>query len=486
MSNIINTSLGKTRKVRPRRIWFEKIMALLALINLVLVFFDLSYISGRDLYFHYFRYQNRPILTEFYDPVKGIQSHRETQKYLDTVESLKKIVVSEGLSSQKTQETLKLLRGLSVDMINQNPFALANKTGNLERIKNRLRLRMNSDSAKQAFESFWNQPYLTEENFQKEIGFYDQQIKPLLETNYFRVFAETGYFVDNFWLIDIWFIGIFALEFFITSWLISRRYTGVSWFDGMLWRWYNVFLLIPIWRFLRVISVIIRLNKADLIDLSPIKKQVRQGVAASIAKDISQLVIFEVIDLLQDSIRAGEITKFIYPNKNQNYVDINNINEPVEITKIILRTIIKDSLPHITPDVESLLTYSLEKTLKQNQAYAGISQLPGLDSLQKGISEKIIKETWKTFSDSLNQLIAEDSDFEILLAKLINNFRESLKTELSTTQSLEKIEFLLVDMLEEIKINYIQRLSQKDMDQIIEETRILQQKSQYLTYKKIN
>jgi len=38
---------------------------------------------------------------------------------------------------------------------------------------------------------------------------------------------------------------------------------------------------------------------------------------------------------------------------------------------------------------------------------------------------------------------------------------------------MNKIEILLVDLLEEIKINYVERLSQEDIEDILEQTRSL-------------
>jgi hypothetical protein len=71
-------------------------MALVALGNLSLVLFDISYVSGRDFYF-----RQLPVLTQLYDPFKGIEPHRDTQKYLETLEKLKTQVVQTGLPSPK-------------------------------------------------------------------------------------------------------------------------------------------------------------------------------------------------------------------------------------------------------------------------------------------------------------------------------------------------------------------------------------------------
>ena len=50
-----------------QQLYFERLMAIIATVNLCLVLFNLSYIPWRDLYWRKF-----PQITQIYDPVKGI------------------------------------------------------------------------------------------------------------------------------------------------------------------------------------------------------------------------------------------------------------------------------------------------------------------------------------------------------------------------------------------------------------------------------
>lgn len=56
-----------TRKVSPRSLWFDRLMAFLALANLGLVLFDLSYVPARDLYLRGFW-----TLGRVYEPLKDV------------------------------------------------------------------------------------------------------------------------------------------------------------------------------------------------------------------------------------------------------------------------------------------------------------------------------------------------------------------------------------------------------------------------------
>jgi hypothetical protein len=167
--------------VTRKHLWFERSMAIIASIGFLTTIFDLTYIPWRGFYFN-----NIPAITEFYDPFKGIEPHRETQRYLSAVEELKQVVKSNGLDSTATQSWLQELNTLSVSMIQNNPFQVAGKTGSLEKIKNDIRDRIGNPSAKGAFEIFWSKPYLTKAGWDREINFYDRQIKPLIRNNYYR------------------------------------------------------------------------------------------------------------------------------------------------------------------------------------------------------------------------------------------------------------------------------------------------------------
>ena len=105
-------------------------MAIAATVNLGLVLFDLSYIPWRDFYLRNFP----PGLTQVYDPIKGIEPHRETQNYLEAVNALKEQVSQTGLQSKQVETQLQELRRLSVEMIQNNPFQQANHSGTLETV----------------------------------------------------------------------------------------------------------------------------------------------------------------------------------------------------------------------------------------------------------------------------------------------------------------------------------------------------------------
>ena len=490
--------LTKTKSQARRNLWFERVMASLALVNLLLVLFDLSYIPLRNFWLQgkiqvlgfplgQIRFPGftveipLPPIAQWYDPIKGIEPYRDTQQYLKRVDDLENQMLATGLQSPQVTVILQDLRRRSEEMIDTNPFQLANKTGTLERIKNRMREQVfkNRDaSAKESFRVFWSQQYLAANNRERGLGFFNNEIRPLIETNYFRPIAESGEFVNRFWLIDIWFVIPFALEFLARTWFISRRHTGVSWLDAMLWRWYDIFLLLPVFRWLRIIPVTIRLNQAEWLDLDPIQKQISQGFVASIAEDLTEVVVVRVINQVQSSIRDGDITKWLSQREVRPYIDLNNTDEVAALTTIIMQLVVYQVLPKIRPDLEALLQHHLEKALNQSPAYQGLQKVPGMEQLQHELAGRLVKEISQAVYDGINSAMEPDPVGDQLFRRLIEHLSEALGSEIQAKQTLQKIQSLLTDLLEEIKINYVERLSEEDLEEVLEQTRAIRQIAQ--------
>ena len=493
MTIVRKSSSTKVKKYRPS-LWFERIMALVATINLCVVAFDASYVTLRDFWLSgqvrigdiktaYVELEGIKLdlipqnISDFilqYDVVKGIVPHRDTEDYLAKVELLKRELAtnSNNIESKTVNDLLGDLRRKSIEIIQTNPFAEANKTGNLERIKNKMRAYLPNadDSAKQAFWKFWTPDYFLK-NPTEELEFFDREIEPLFATNYYRNIGENGGFVNLFGFIDFPFGVLFALEFLSRTWFISHRRTGVSWLDAMLWRWYDIFFLIPFWRLFRIIPLTIRLNQARIINLNSIQKQISQGIVAGIAEDVTEVVVIRLINQIQTSIRQGDLGKLLSAQEANPYIDINNTNETAEIIRILAKTIVDRVLPSIQPEAETLLQYSIDKALKQSPAYRGIQLLPGGDRTITNLSHQLVSQTYSAFSSALQAALEEDEQFDKLLESLVDNIGKSFSTELQAQRSLHKIEFLLIDLLEEIKINYVERLSTEDIEEILEQTR---------------
>nr|WP_033366611.1 hypothetical protein [Mastigocladopsis repens] len=443
-------------------------MAIIASVNLCLVLFDLSYVPWRDFYI-----RNLPRITQIYDPIKGIEPHRETEKYLATVDTLKEQVSQTGLQSPQVGKKLEELRNISREMIDSNPFAAVDKSGTLEKIKNRMRDRIGVESSKQAFSTFWSQAYLSKRGWNQEINFFNEKIRPLIVTNYYRNIGENGELVDEFWRLDLPFVILFGVELLARSFYIKRQHPGFSLSNAIFWRWYDLFLLLPFWRPLRVIPVFIRLDHARLLNLHPLRQQIHQGIVANFAEEITEIVVVRVINQIQGSIQRGELRRWLSQKENlRSYIDINNINEVEAIGTIVVQTIVYQVLPKIQPEVAAILRHNIESALRQAPIYRNLQNLPGLVQMQTQLSEQLATQITTNLYSAIVSA-TEDPVAAKLSSQLVQGFSEALGTEMQKKQVLSEIQNLLIDFLEEVKLNYVQRLSQEDMWKVLEQTKQL-------------
>lgn len=455
------------RRSRFRELWFERLMALLALTNLLLVLFDWSYIPWRNFYYRYL-----PALTAKYDTVKGIEPHRDTVAYLRAVAQLENQVAITGLQSPEVAQQLTQLQALSIEMINQNPFMTANKAGTLERIKNRMRDRIGQESAKQSFEMFWSQDYLTRVGWNEAIGFFQQKIQPLIESNYYRGIGENGAPIDRFWRIDLWFMGIFAIEFLARTHYLSRRYQYTSWLDAVIWRAYDILLFLPFWRWLRVIPVVVRLDQSKLVNLHPINNRIVHTLISSVAVELTEMVVLRLVDQVQALIRQGEISRWmLQPNR---YIDLNGVNEVEQISKHLIDVLVNQVLPHLRPEIEALLQHSVTQALQSSPVYAGLQRLPGASLVSTQLTQQLVSEVTQNTYRALRSALADEKG-GALTSQLVNRFGEAFGSELKQSQALAEIESLSVALLEEIKVNYVERLKTEDYEKLrAEKQRIYQ------------
>lgn len=454
------------RRPPQLNLWFERLMALVALTNLLLVVFDMSYIRFRDVYLQQF-----PQFTQWYgEHFKGIEPERSTTAYLTTLEKLETQVALTGLQSPETEALIAELRDRSLDMIDENPFQVANKSGTLERIKNAMRSQVEEDSAKEAFNQFWSTEYLVA-NWQDSLVFLDTEIKPLIKTNYFRRIGEDGAPLDRFWIIDLGFVGLFGLEFLARTFYLSRRYRNATWFDACLWRWYDLLLLVPGWRWLRIVPVIVRLNDASLINLEPIRNRINRIFITHFAIELTEVVVLRIIDQLQNLIREGNVTRWLLDTDNgRRYIDLNGVDELQVISQRLITIVFNQVIPKVKPEIDALIHHSMAKAMDQAPLYREFKQIPGLgaipDQLAKQVSAEVSKNLYTALATALKDPVGAE-----LTRSLTTQFTTVLRNEAKQQeQSLREIQSLSVELLDEIKLNYVKRIAAEDVSRLKEET----------------
>jgi hypothetical protein len=463
------------RKSQQRYLWFERVMALLATANLGLVLFDMTYIPWRDFWLRGVIQAGGvtltlplPPITQWYDPIKGIEPHRETQTYLTAVDQLQEDLQRGGINSPQAQKSLQELRDRSRDMIDTNPFSAANKSGTLEKIKNRMREHIygsltRDQSSREAFKQFWSQDYLSQQGINEQLKFFNERIRPLIATNYFRSIGEDGQPTDWFVLLDAPFAAIFGLEFLLRTFLLSRRYKSLTWIDAMVWRWYDVFLFLPFARWLRVIPVAVRLDQAQLVNLDRVREQATQGFVASIAEELTEAVLAQSITRLQMGLQQGDVAQRLLRTLDKPYVDLNQRDEVKEIVSQLLTLTVYQVLPKIRPEIEAVLRHPIEAVLTQAPGYDLLKSVPILGGVPNQVNHRLVSTATEQAYNALVMAL-EDKMAAELMSQLVKTFGKTLVEELQQGRTLEEVQSLLNDLLEEVKVNYVDALMREEIE----------------------
>lgn len=466
------------RKPTPRHasvrrgLWFERLMAMIALVNLLLVIFDLSYVRFRDLYL-----KVAPDFTWWYGSTfKGMEPERSTVAYLDTVDELTGQVAQTGLQSADAAALLTSLRDQSTQMIDENPFVLANKSGTLEMIKEKMRERVGAESSKQAFNTFWSRDYLLQHRFDRELNFFTTDIQPLMETNYYRHIGFDGGPLDWFWKIDVWFIGIFAVELLARTFYLNRRYKNFTWLDALLTRWYDILLIIPfsalhlpILALLRILPVERRLDQARLVDMQPVRNRISRFLISQVAVELTEVVILRIIDQVQNLIRDGDVSRWLLATgPERRYIDINGVDEIQVLSQRFTTLLIDQVLPQIKPEIDAFLSHSVDQAMGQAPGYREFQQLPGIGDLPGQISRQVVAQVSTNLYGLLQNVLADEKGAALLQAIIAKSI-ETTRSEAQLDDTVDEIESLTYALLEEIKLNYVERVAAEDWDVLQEQ-----------------
>ncbi|MCM1982719.1 hypothetical protein [Lyngbya confervoides] len=457
-------------KGHPIAIGLARIMALTAIVNYGLVLFDLSYLSLRDFYLSHL-----PWIAQAYDKVKGIEPYRDTDQYLKTFEAFQQVRRTAGLESSQAQDLLAALREQSVAMVDENPFELADKSGTLEKIKNRMRDHLGLESSKDSFRQFWSLSYLQATPTDRELDWFERKIAPLIATNYFRPIGESGTFVDYFILIDIWFTGLFALDLLVRTYVIRRRRPDVGWIDALLWRWYDLFLLLPFWRVLRILPVLLRCHQVCWIHLDRIQAQVNHYLAENLLEDMSQLVVVRTLNLAQSAIGQGVLRRWLATPGE--IVEINDVNESQEIIERLMRMIVSKVLPRVQPEMEAVLRHALQQGLAQVPLYGTVQGIPGLNMVPQAVTAQVVHQITQGSLQTLEQTL-KDQKGQDLANHLAEVFMASVREELLDETLMRELQLLITDMIEEVKLTLIKNLESQDLEQTVTEVVQLRQAQQ--------
>jgi hypothetical protein len=222
-----------------------------------------------------------------------------------------------------------------------------------------------------------------------------------------------------------------------------------------------------------------RINQSNLINLDPLRERITRGIIANYAVELTEIVVIRVIEQLQNLIRQGYIARtLLKPEAGPRYIDLNEIDEITVISKRLTSTLVCQVLPKVRPDIEALLHHNASKALQELPLYEEIRHLPGVGNLPDQLTRQVIAQLYQTVYGAIADSLQEDPAGAALTQTLIDNTIKAFRAEIQKGRTLEEIEALVAVWLDEVKINYVRRIAEEDVEKLREQTQLLYQITQ--------
>lgn len=470
------------------RSW-DRFIALWATLNLVLVGFDLSYVPLRTFWLQRNLYPLPsvplvlpltvlPDVTPLYDPVKGIEPHRETRAFVTSFDQLDRALAESGRDPRRRAELRRRQVDLMVQMIDTNPFLASGATGTLEKIKNRLRQRADLDSAKASAERLLGDDWLNRHGWSQERQFWRRDILPLMATNYWRSIDENGRPTDHFWRIDLLlFQWVFLVDILLRLVRLRRRLPGLSWREACLRRWTDLPLLLPFWRPLRLVSVIERLQSSGLVNFEPLRAVLSRGVVALLAVELFEVLALQLVDGLQQLIRSPQWPNRIRGLRSHQSVPATQEWEVVELLRIWGPLMLAQVAPRLRPELRTIVAQALEQSFRTTVLPPALRSLQPLLQMEQELSRQLasgVVDNLLGLSRSTGERLEQADDRQVQqLQILIDRFWDELATALESGQGLVRSQLLICSLLENLKVTYLAQINRAGIEQLMQELDVL-------------
>lgn len=156
------------RSLRPLRLWYERAIALIILLNVGLVLFDVTYVKSRNQHlwinWKVFELKNTP-----------------QEDYVALVEGLNEAISSQGLESLEVQSLLSQVQAQSLDILVENPpFRLLGKDSHLHQIQESIIESTGLTDLNAAIAQFWSRDFIARRGWESHWTEFNIKIRPLL------------------------------------------------------------------------------------------------------------------------------------------------------------------------------------------------------------------------------------------------------------------------------------------------------------------
>jgi hypothetical protein len=413
-------AIGNLSRRSKLQLAWDVFMVWVALLNLWMILFDLSYLWLRPTYFTYL-----PVVTRIYDPVKGIEPHPLTEALLEQITVTENALLRDP-DSPTIPEHVERLRELTYRMLREDPF----ERSGMERANDIIKEKLSGNIGRtgdaladpeillEAVDATWpEQP----DDLLARLRGVDPRVIRGLKVNYYRSYDLGGKLTDYFWVLDLPFLILFWIEFTVRWILAIRRKTYAQWFFFPIFNWYDVLGLIPVavfrpFRLLRAVSMYMRLKRSEL---SSVGKDVftRTVLYFSniITEEVSDRVALRILSEFHEEIEEGTHTAIARSVVEPRKAEI----EDVVVAQ--LRQTLTD--PRTMERLRSLVQLNLENAIEDSEALNAVP-LPKivLKPAVRAIGEVILDATFETVAETFDSAEGEEAVREVAGAILDDVF----------------------------------------------------------------
>ncbi|WP_245391755.1 ion transporter [Salinicola aestuarinus] len=254
---------------------------------------------------------------------------------------------------------------------------------------------------------------------------------------------------DHFFTIDLYFVAVFALDVLL-GWIIAvaqKRYA--RWFFYPFVHWYDVLGCIPLagfrWlRLLRVVSLLIRLQRLGLIDVNrwAIYRFYRTyyGVAM---EELSDRVALKLLTDIQSEVRQSEhlsrrISEEVIQPRKDALVK--------EVAARLERTVDK-SYAENHQQIHRYVAGLVGRTLEENAELRRLRRLPMGDAISDGLERSLSDIASRMVHEAVEGL--RSPEFHRLLSDMVGSGVDAwLKVDATTDRVTQEV---IIDLLELLK-----------------------------------
>ncbi|MCD4751029.1 MAG: hypothetical protein K8R59_16780 [Thermoanaerobaculales bacterium] len=426
------------------RLLWDLFMVWVAVVNLSLILFDLSYLWLRPVYFQYL-----PFITRFYDPVLGIEPHPLTLEFAKQVNDTK-LLLELDPTSEKLGSDFSSLAALTERIVRENVFDRSGQRRSQIIITRVITKEVGSPSAdlyqpgelQSITNAFWSgSPELLRHRF----ALFDTQIRPLLTENYYREYNRAGHLTNHFWIIDLPFLILFWVEF-VTRWLLAlRQGTHARWFFFPIFNWYDLLGLIPlqefrVFRLLRAVSMYMRLRRSDLSSVGKdFASRTVEYISNIVTEEVSDRVAIRLLEDYAEEIRDGTHLRIIEATFGLRRSKIEKLL--AEHIRLLLTN--EEALESF----RDLLRLNLSRAVETSESLHSIP-LPKviLKPVVQGVGEVILDTTLETITTTL-----QSEEGQIALEHVASSVLNTVLTSPALTEATDLVEEISLHVIEHMK-----------------------------------